>query len=57
MMSILPPNAPPSGALRTRTCSVGRPNSLASESRVEKGACVELRTTSSPSGSSHAVAV
>ena len=57
MISILPPKAPPSGALRTRTCSVGRPNSLASESRVENGAWVELRTTSSPSGSSHAVAV
>ena len=34
----------------------GSPNSLASESRVANGAWVELRTTSSPSGSSHAVA-
>ena len=56
MIIILPPNAPPSGALRIRIRSTGSPNSLASESRVANGAWVELRITSSPSVSSQAIA-
>lgn len=54
---IFPPKAPPIGAVRTRTRSLGIPNSSATPSRVANGACVELLITSSPSGSSHAVAV
>ena len=53
----LPPNAPPSGAGRTRMRSSGRPSRSARLWRVGKAPCVLVLTTSSPSGSSHAVAV